>query len=184
MKHTESIMTFDWEIIHELTDRSVLGTDGISVKEPRRKSRAILINEDGKYAVMYEAKSDIHVLPGGAIEDGEDETSAIIREIFEETGCTCDTIEPLGIVSENRYHADVTSLSYFFIIHTNTKENVLHLTTEEIELGTILKWCTLNEVFHLIRDVDHETNQKRFLQARDLSALNEYIRKFNIFDIV
>ena len=177
-------MVFDWKIIDELTDKSVLGTDGLSVKEPRRKSRAILINEDGKYAVMYEARSNIHALPGGGIEDGEDETSAIIREIFEETGCTCDTIEPLGIVYENRYHADVTSLSYFFIIHTNTKENALHLTTEEIELGTILKWCTLNEAFHLISDIDHDTNQKRFLQARDLAAINEYIRMFTISDRV
>ena len=170
----------NWKIISELTNKNVLGTDGLSVKEPRRKSRAILINEDGKYAVMYEAKSDIHALPGGGLEVGEDETSAIIREIFEETGCTCDTIEPLGIVSENRYHADVTSLSYFFVIHTHTKKNVLHLTKEETELGTILKWCTLNETLHLIRDIDHETYQKRFLQARDLAALNEYIRMFRI----
>ena len=73
---------------------------------------------------------------------------------------------------------------HFFIIHTNTKENALHLTTEEIELGTILKWCTLNEAFHLISDIDHDTNQKRFLQARDLAAINEYIRIFTILDRV
>jgi len=171
-----------WKLIGALTDKDILGTDGLSTKEPRRTSRAILINEEGQYAVMYAKKFNLHSLPGGGIDNGEDEFSALVREIFEETGCVCDRVERLGIVSENRYHADVTSLSYFFVIHTNTRKNVLHLTTEETELGTILKWCTLNEVFHLIKDIDHESYQKRFLQARDLAALNEYIRMYNISD--
>ena len=173
-------MVIDWKIIAELTDKNVLGTDGLSNKEPRKKARAILINEDGKYAVMYEEKTDIYSLPGGGIEDREDETAAITREVYEETGCICDNIKPLGVVSENRYHADVTTLSYFFVIHTKTKHTVSHLTKEEAELGTTLKWCSLSEMIHLIKDIKYETNQKRFLQARDLAAIDEYMRVFNI----
>ena len=41
-------MVVDWKIIGELTDKIVLGTEGLSNKEPRKKSRAILINEDVK----------------------------------------------------------------------------------------------------------------------------------------
>ncbi len=173
-------MVIDWKIIAELTDKNVLGTDGLSNKEPRKKARAVLINEDGKYAVMYEEKSGLYSLPGGGIEDGEDEITAIAREAYEETGCVCDDIKPLGVVSENRFHADITSLSYFFVIHTKTKQNVLHLTKEEAELGTTLEWCSLSEMIHLIKDISHETNQKRFLQARDIAAINEYISVFGI----
>ncbi len=176
-------MVIDWKIIAKLTDKNVLGTDGLSNKEPRKKSRAILINEDGKFAVMYEEKSGLYSLPGGGIEYGEDEITAIVREVYEETGCMCDCIEPLGIVSENRFHADITSLSYFFVIHTKTKQNVLHLTKEEAGLGTTLNWCSLSEMIHLIKDISHETNQKRFLQARDLAAIDEYMRVFNITQI-
>ncbi len=163
-----------WKLIGELTDKIVLGTDGLSEKEPRKTSRAILVNKDGKYAVMYASKFNLHSLPGGGIDNGEDEVSALVREVFEETGCTCDDMKPLGIVSENRYHADFTSISYYFVVKTNTIQNKLHLTEAEIENGTILKWCSLDEMIHLIKDIEHETNQRKFLQARDLLALNEY----------
>lgn len=175
-KQKEKVMMYEWKIIGELTDKNVLGTDGLSNKKPRKTSRAILINEDGMYAVMYAKKFNLHSLPGGGIDDEEDEVSALIREIFEETGCTCDAIEPLGIVSENRYHADFTSLSYYFVVKTKTKQNVLHLTDVEVENGTILKWCSLDEMLHLIGDIEHETKQRKFLQARDLSAIIEFKR--------
>lgn len=168
-------METGWKTIGRLTDKTVLGIDGMSNKEPRRKSRAILVNDDGKIAVMYECVSNFYALPGGGMEDGEDEVSALVREVLEETGCTCDVIEPLGVVSENRCHADTTHLSFFFVVHTKTKQNAFHLTDEEVALGTTLKWCSLDEVLKLIENNNLETRQKRFLQARDLVALNEYI---------
>lgn len=170
-------MVNEWKLIGTLTDKNVLGTDGLSTKEPRRTSRAILINEENKYAVMYARKFNLHSLPGGGIDNGENEHSALIREVFEETGCVCDSVEPLGIVSENRFHADFTSLSYYFVVHTKTKQTVLHLTDSEIENGTILKWCSFDELYSLIKDVVHETSQRKFLQARDLLALNEYMQR-------
>lgn len=170
-------MKNSWKIIGELTDKSVLGTDGLSDKEPRRTSRAILRNQDDKYAVMYTAKFQLHTLPGGGIDSEEDEVSALVREVLEETGCTCDFIEPLGIVYENRFHADFTSLSHYFYVETKTKDGKMHLTDKELEDGIILKWCSLDETVRLIEDIDHETSQRKFLQARDLAALNEYKRK-------
>lgn len=167
-----------WKMIGILTDKHVLGTDGLSKKEPRRTSRAILINEAGQYAVMYAKKFNLHSLPGGGIDRGEDEFSALDREVFEETGCVCDCVEPLGVVFENRFHADFTSLSYYFVVHTKTEQNILHLTDSEIENGTILKWCSFDELYSLIKDIAHETNQRKFLQARDLLALEEYKKRF------
>ena len=164
----------EWKLLGVLTDKDILGTDGLSTKEPRRTSRAILINEAGQYAVMYAKKFNLHSLPGGGIDNGEDEISALVREVFEETGCVCDRVERLGIVSENRFHADFTSLSYYFVVYTKTMQTVLHLTDAEIENGTILMWCSFDEMYSLIQDSVHETNQRKFLQARDLLALNEY----------
>lgn len=165
-----------WKYLGELTDKIVLGLEGMSSSKPRKTARAILINEEGKYAVMFAEKFNLHTLPGGGFEDDETESDALIREILEETGCTCDSINPLGIVSENRCHTDFTSLSYYFVVQTKGKNTKPDLTDAEIENGTRLKWCTLDEAIHLIKDCKHDTNQKRFLQARDVMALEEYCR--------
>lgn len=166
--------TSTWSIIAELTDKSVLGLEGMSSKAPRRTSRAIVINEEGKCAVMYAKKYNLYSLPGGGIEDGEDEVSALIREIEEETGCTCDEMHQLGIVSENRGHQDYTSLSYYFVVHTKATPRELCLTEAEKCDEISVVWCSLEEAFHLIRDVVHDTNQRKFLQARDMAALMKY----------
>ena len=174
-----STQAIPWKLIDALTDKTVLGTDGFSDAAPRKKSRAILIAPNGKIAVMYEKATQLHALPGGGIEPGEDETSALYREVAEETGCTCDLVQPVGIVSENRGHAGTTHLSYFFVVHTKTVQSNGHLTEEEIALGTELKWCSPEEALVLIQSNVTDTNQKKFLQARDLSALREFL-KFNV----
>ena len=60
------------ELICELNDRIILGTEGLSAKAPRVTARAIVKNQDGLYAVMYADKFKLHSLPGGGVEDGED----------------------------------------------------------------------------------------------------------------
>ncbi len=168
-------MAVEYKTICKLTDKKILGTDGLSCKPLYKKSRAILINKDYRIAVMYEKKSNFYALPGGGIEQGENEIAALVREVAEETGCVCDIIEPLGVVFENRYHADTTHLTYFFVVHTKTTQAELHLTDDEVALGTTLKWCSIDEAWKLIKNNSLDTYQKRFLQARDLAALNEYI---------
>ena len=69
-----------WNLIAELTDKNVLGLDGMSNKAPRKTSRALVINEEGNCAVMYAEKFNLYSLPGGGIEEGEDEISTLIRD--------------------------------------------------------------------------------------------------------
>ena len=117
-------------------------------------------------------------MPGGGIEEKEDEFTALKREILEETGCTCDNIEQLGIVYENRFHQDYTSCSYYFAVNTGSLGERTCLTEKEIENGTGVQWCTFEELIHLIRDRVHDTTQRRFIQARDMAALDEYCKRY------
>ena len=153
------------------------GREGFPPHPPRLTARAILKREDGLFAVMYAKKFNLYSLPGGGIEGDESPETAIAREIWEETGCICSAIEPLGVVLENRFHADYTQIDYYFVVTANGKGGQLHLTPNEEQNGTRPRWHTLDEVVHLIRDREHDTNQRKYLQARDVAALSAYLSR-------
>ena len=165
--------------ICELNDKIILGTDGMSEKAPRITARAIVKNQNGLYAVMYANKFHLHSLPGGGVEDGEDLLTALRREIFEETGCTCDHIEELGIVSENRAHQDFTSKSYYYVVTTEHTPETIHLTDDEIANQTTVQWYPLEDVVRLISEPKHTTTQRMYLQARDMAALKAYLSQID-----
>lgn len=160
----------------ELTDKEVLGTDGYSNAIPRMTARAIVKNEQGLFAVMYAEKFNLYSLPGGGIEDGEDKVSALRREILEETGCGCDQIEELGCVLENRAHADYTQKSFYYVVTTSGDPQETKLTEDERNNKTHVQWHTLDEVYARIASPVHDTNQRKFLQARDVAALRAYMK--------
>ncbi len=160
-----------------LTDKDVLGSDGLSHAQPRHTARAILKNAEGMYAVMYSQKFDLYSLPGGGVEDGETPQMALCREILEETGCTCDHVQDLGIIRENRFHADYTQISYYYVVTTTGAVWEPVLTESEKQNKTDVQWHSLERVVELITQSVHTTNQRKFLQARDAAALDYYMEE-------
>lgn len=163
------------KLIKEITDKDILGTDGFSSAKPRITARAILKNRNNQYAVMYSEDFDFYSFPGCGVENSEDVISALKREIKEETGCTCDAIEELGCVKENRAFCDYTQISYYFIITTNDTRLNPAFTQSETKHKTVANWYTLEETIKLITEHVYDKVQRKFLQARDIAALNEYL---------
>lgn len=50
------------------------------------------------------------------------------------------------------------------------------MTDSETANKTSCMWKPLKEVVDLIKTPVHNTNQRKFLQARDIAALNEYLK--------
>lgn len=165
------------KLIERLTDETVLGTPGLSHAQPRCTARAIVKNRQGLYALMYAEKFDLYSLPGGGVEGEERPVDALRREIFEETGCLCQEIEALGIVEENRFHADYTQISYYYLVTTDGPQTDPELTEAERQNRTSLQWHPLEEVIRRITTPVHSTAQRKFLQARDTAALNAYLQR-------
>lgn len=162
--------------IAKITDKDILGTHGICDEKPRLTARAILKNEDNLYAVMYSGEFDFHSLPGGGFEGNEDALTALKREIREETGCGCDYVEELGYVEENRFHCGYTQISYYFVVTTKGNKLKPNFTNNERRNKTSVNWYTLDDAVNLISLPVYENVQRKFLQARDVAALNEYLK--------
>lgn len=162
------------KLICELNDKIVLGMDGMSTKSPRITARAIVKRQDGLYAVMYADKFKLHSLPGGGVEDGEDVLTALRREVYEETGCICDEVQALGIVSENRASLDYTQINYYFVVTTTHAPSENHLTEAELASRTVVKWESFAEMVRLINEQEFERVQGKYLKARDAAALRAY----------
>lgn len=167
------------DLICELTDKDVLGTDGLSNAEPRYTARAILKNDKDQYAVMYTKKFDLYSLPGGGIEGEEGKLEALKREVLEETGCTCEAIEEIGCVYENRAHCDYTQYSYYYFVKAGKDVKATSFTDVEIQNKTEVQWHPLEKVTDLIFNQKPHTNQQKFLQARDVAALKKYVSDFS-----
>lgn len=162
--------------ICELNDKIILGKEGVSNRAPRLTARAIVKNQNGLYAVMYAEKFKLHSLPGGGVEDGENVMTALRREVYEETGCVCDEIQELGIVSENRASLDYTQINYYFVVTTTHTPEENHLTQAEKDSRTVVQWHTFDEMVHLINEQEVDRVQAKYLKMRDVAALREYTK--------
>ena len=161
--------------ICELNDKIILGQDGLSSRTPRKTARAIVKNSKGLFAVMHSLKFGLYSLPGGGVEDDEGILTALHREILEETGCTCDKVEELGIVYENRASLDYTQINYYYVVYTNhVGKNCL--TDAERDNQTLLEWHTFDEMVNLVNDQEFDRVQQKYLKARDVAALKEYAK--------
>ncbi len=165
--------------IAHLTDKTVLGIDnGLSSKPPRLTSRAIVKNKDGMIAILYFRKNDLYSLSGGGIENGETPIDAVKREVLEETGCTAISISELGIVSENRACHDYVTISYFYVVEAGEHLSPLALTKDELERETEVQWHKPEDLKKVIASSNNDTEQRKYIQARDMAAINEYLNQY------
>lgn len=162
--------------ICELNDEMIINQSGASTRAPRQTARAIVLNGNGRYAVMHSLKFGLYSLPGGGIEENESIIAALHREITEETGGKINKIDGLGIVYENRASLDYTQINYYFIVSIDGIGKT-NFTDAEKENKTMLEWHELSDVIHLINNQKFNSIQQKYLKARDVAALNAYCKK-------
>ena len=107
----------------------------------RTACRGIVIR-DGMLLLSYETETGQWMIPGGGLEDGEDETACCVREVAEETGVL---IRPSPCALEiDEYYEDWRYVSrYFFGEARGFCE--IRLTDREREAGMEPRWLPVSE---------------------------------------
>ncbi len=139
----------------------------------RIAARAVILDSEGKIALMYVAEYDIYKLPGGGIDENESLDEALNREIKEETGCDIEVDSLIGMVIEKRDQWKLFQVSHCFKTKLKSKGEQ-NLTKEEKETGFSLYWANdLDEAIKLVKSGKSDRYDDIYIKNRDSSILEE-----------
>lgn len=120
-------------------------TNGFS----RHASRAIVLRGED-ILLLYTERYHDYSLPGGGIDEGENQVAGLIRELREETGAqNISNIKPFGLYEEFRpwYKKDydfVHMLSYCYVCQIDTELLAPTFEQHEIQNGMTPVWKNIH----------------------------------------
>lgn len=151
-----------------LRDRDIfpdaLDTSSIVWKD-RPTGKAVIFNEDNNIALIGNKVNDFFLLPGGGIDEGESVIDGVRRECREETGCTVEIMDELGITEDfrSRDSKHCISLGYSAKVVAHGTAN---LTDGEADIGAYVRWLPLPEAITLL------TQQEEKVRAGEVKFYN------------
>ena len=143
-------------------------------EKTRTACRGIIV-QDGRILLSYETKTGQWMLPGGGLEDGEDEQTCCIREVAEETGFLIQPSECQLQIDE--YYEGWKWVNRYFFATVKGKTDI-KLTDREKEIGMKPRWLPISEIFDIFSrhayyaDTDE---MRRGMYLREYTALCELL---------
>jgi len=138
--------------------------------ENRQSARAVAYNPDGKIAILHVKDRNYHKLPGGGIEEGEDEMMALKRELTEEIGkveiLESKYLGKLKIVVK-KWGINLFSDCYKVKVSNPTSDPTF--TKDEYDFN--LEWYSLDEAIEKVKNDKPEDYGGKIFQVRDLYIL-------------
>jgi ADP-ribose pyrophosphatase YjhB (NUDIX family) len=165
----------------EITDSDIGGIHDPDMKYSIRKAvRTIVQRADKKIALLYVANDQYHKLPWWGIDFGEDQHSALDREVFEEVGCAIAERTPLGTIVEYRQWFEQLQINHCYFCTTQDTIFAPQFTARELSEGFCLKWNTPDEALAQMKSESPEPYHAKFFNYRDVRFL-EYCIANSLF---
>lgn len=163
------------ELLREIKDKEWPKNE--STLEIREASRAVLFDENGLIPLLYVSNYNYHKLPGGGIDDDENKTQALIREVIEEVGSKIEVNGEVGKIIEYRSKWNLKQISFCYVGKIISK-GVPTFTEAELSQNFKLVWLPLGQAISKVEG-DKPTNYEGpFIQERDLVFLKR-VREMN-----
>jgi ADP-ribose pyrophosphatase YjhB (NUDIX family)/ribosomal protein S18 acetylase RimI-like enzyme len=143
----------------------------------RRAARSVLLNAHNEVALIYVAKGHYYKLPGGGLEENEDFSQALKREILEEVGANIEIIDSIGMIKEYRDNYEQLQISCAFLCKVVGEIHTPNLTYMEKEMGFECQWVPLEDAVTTISHYSGSNYMAKFVSLRDATILTEAIGK-------
>ncbi|TXG76136.1 NUDIX domain-containing protein [Patescibacteria group bacterium] len=138
----------------------------------REATRAVVLDNDGKIALLRVGLYDYHKLPGGGIDEGEDIPTAIERELLEEIGCKAEVTGEVGKIVEYRNQFELVQTSYCFKAAQVGEKGKPDFTEKELREQFSIVWADDIDGAISLLEQDEPTNYEgKFIKIRDLALL-------------
>ncbi len=162
-------------VIGHITDKDidVVDSSGFNVKRDmvtRLAARAVVLDNEGKVAVLYVNRKNQYKLPGGGIDEKESIHQGLLREIKEEAGCDVEIEKELGMIIEERHDVEeelgLFQMSFCYVCKLKGQKVTPQFTKKEIKNGFELKWMDPEEALRLNSQIQYDKYRSKFIQKR------------------
>lgn len=148
----------------------------------RKATRAIVLNGDN-ILLLYTKRYHDYSLPGGGIDEGEDNISGLIRELREETGAQNVTnIHPFGCYEEYRnwYKDDydvIHMLSYCYTCQIDQELLAPDFEPHELQNGMQPLWINIHKAIKHNESVIENSEKKGLSIERETFLLKRIVNE-------
>lgn len=142
-------------------------------KYKRYAARVVVVDQEGRVALMYTRMFGYHKLPGGGVDEGEDGKVAAAREALEETGCKIGDITELGCLEELRPQSGQRQINFGYLGRVIGKKGEPKFTESEIHEQFEVRWYeTVDVAIAVLKAEDHPTKpDNQFMRLREMLLL-------------
>lgn len=146
----------------------------------REAVRAVVIDNEGKVALLHVSRDKYYKIPGGGIEGTEDKFLALKRECMEEIGSEIDVLGEIGAIVEYRRLFNLKQISYCYFAKLNGDKGTPNFMEDEIEEGFEVMWVSFEEALKLLsKNGATNVEGSQYIVPRDLTfvkASERFIR--------
>lgn len=165
---------------HNLEDKEI--------DEVVTRVKALIINSNNEMLLGY--SYNCYQFPGGHVEEGENISKALVREIKEETGMDIKQKElkpfmMLKYYSKNYLNKGKNRCNklYYFVINTDCSVNLAetNYTDEEIDGNFELRYINVEDVEEVLIDNCNKYPKYKGITYEMLQAFSEYENRYRAF---
>jgi len=157
------------KLLKEIRDKKIQKKEIFKI---RKASRAVLFDKNDLIPMLFVSKYNYYKLPGGGIEDNEDKTKALVREVFEETGSKIKVTGEVGRIIEFRSKYNLKQISYCYIGRIISKGRP-NFTEKELSEGFKIVWLSLKDAISEVKNNKPKNYEGFFIQKRDIVFLKK-----------